>query len=112
MSDTDRVYRLLRERGARGVHTHELRTMGYSGNPSQRAADIEAKYGVEVQRERKSRNGRPGSVYRIVGSSADPARRSSQEARGAGDNPHVSAASSEAVKRSVPSMFDPDVDWK
>lgn len=65
MSDTDRMYRLLRERGARGVHTHELRTMGYSGNPSQRAADIEAKYGVTVERERERRNDRNGSRYRL-----------------------------------------------
>lgn len=109
MSDTDRMYRLLCERPG-GVHTHDLRKMGYSGNPSQRATDIERKYGVTVQRERERRNGRNGSRFKIAGVGAGSAlgsrsRRSSQGA---------SVDSGEgSTARSVPSFFDADdcLDW-
>lgn len=109
MSDTERMYKLLKERGPRGAHTHELRSMGYSGNPSQRVADIEAKYGVTVQRERETRNGRQGSRYRL------------QEGRRSGSSgvmtvkpaSRVKDRSEPAPSRSVPSMFDADdfLDW-
>lgn len=116
MSDTERMYKLLKERGPRGAHTHELRSMGYSGNPSQRVADIEAKYGVTVQRERESRNGRQGSRYRLQ----DHHRPGGQPAvvTSSDDRPGRAAsvaksrrASAGGPERSVPSMFDVDADW-
>lgn len=70
MSDTDRLYRLLKREGSRGVHTHDLRREGISGNPSQRATDVEQKYGVKVARPREFRGGRNGSRFKLVGQGA------------------------------------------
>lgn len=67
MSDTDRMYRLLKREGPRGVHTLDLRRQGYSGNPSQRKADIEKKYGVRIDAKRETKDGRNGSRYRLQG---------------------------------------------
>lgn len=68
MTDTDRLYRVLREAGPRGQHTFDLRRMGF-GNPSQRANEIEDKYGVKVDRPTERRNGRNGARFTLnVGS--------------------------------------------
>jgi hypothetical protein len=67
MSDTDRLYRLLKREGSRGVHTLDLRREQISGNPSQRATDIEKKYGVQIERERERRGDRNGSRYKLIG---------------------------------------------
>jgi hypothetical protein len=67
VSDADAIYRLLKREGSRGVHTLDLRRQGYSGNPSQRKADIEEKYGVQIESVREPRDGRNGSRYRLVG---------------------------------------------
>lgn len=127
MSDTDRMYRLLCER-PNGVHTHDLRKMGYSGNPSQRATDIERKYGVPVQRERERRNGRNGSRFKLAGVGAgsdsgsvsqwpgidSPGRTSVDSGEGSTGGraqAHAATGTSGAPARSVPSMFDADVEW-
>lgn len=67
MTDTDRMIALLRERGARGAHTSELRRLGISGNPSQRRKDAIAQ-GYEISSERESFIGaggkrRPGARF-------------------------------------------------
>lgn len=49
-TDTVAVYELLRERGSAGVHTSEIRRRGLSGNPSQRATEIEERFGVTIER--------------------------------------------------------------
>lgn len=71
MSDTDRILNLLRERGSRGVHTRELRTGGYSGNPSERIRDLK-KLGHLIEREHESWKDatgktRPGARYTLTG---------------------------------------------
>lgn len=83
-SDTAFLLDLLRERGAAGIHTSELRRMGASGNPSQRAADCERIYGVTIRRETewwtdargKRRN---GSRYTLI----------SEPGRGLGSDPEL-----------------------
>lgn len=64
MTDAKRMLALL-EAHPRGVHSHELRRLGISGNPSQRAADLEAQ-GHEIERKREFRNGRNGTLYKLV----------------------------------------------
>lgn len=66
MTDTDRMYEELVEAGPRGVHTLDLRRKGISGNPSQRATDIEAKYGVRIHRETERQGDRNGSRYTLT----------------------------------------------
>jgi hypothetical protein len=67
VSGTDAIYRLLQREGSRGVHTLDLRREGFSGNPSQRATDIEKKYGVRVDRQIEYRGKKRGSRFRLVG---------------------------------------------
>lgn len=69
MSDCDRILRLLEERGEQGVTTFELRTGGYSGNPSSRIMDLTAQ-GHNIDAERTTRTDalgkkRPMTVYRL-----------------------------------------------
>jgi hypothetical protein len=65
MSDTQRLYELLQAH-PEGVHTHDLRRRGISGNPSQRASDAEELYGVQIERITEFRNGRNGKRFKLV----------------------------------------------
>lgn len=65
MTDCDRMLDELAKAGPAGVHSHDLRRMGISGNPSQRAADLEAK-GHKLRRVRENRGKRPGVRYFLV----------------------------------------------
>jgi hypothetical protein len=62
VTDAQRMLVLLRRAGSLGLHTHDLRAAGVSGNPSQRAADLEAK-GHRIRRVRENRGKRPGSRF-------------------------------------------------
>lgn len=70
-TDTDKLVELLLQNPS-GVHTHDLRRRGISGNPSQRATDAEEKYGIKIERTRESRNGRPGSRFTLIGEAEEP----------------------------------------
>lgn len=70
LTDAQRFYVMLRDAGPSGVHSHRVRHMGLSGNPSQRAKDI-ASHGVEVWTARENRGKRPGSRYWLGGSHPD-----------------------------------------
>lgn len=62
LTDAQRLWVWLRDAGSEGVHSHEIRKAGYSGNPSSRMKDIVSK-GQSVFTVRESRNGRPGARY-------------------------------------------------
>ena len=62
LTDSRRFYVLMRDAGSIGVHSHDARRLGVSGNPSQRAKDIVSK-GVAISTAREARNGRPGSRF-------------------------------------------------
>lgn len=62
VNDTRILHRLLVEREDAGVHTHEARGRGISGNPSQRAKDL-ATQGIEVRKRREYHSGRNGSRF-------------------------------------------------
>lgn len=62
LTDARRMWVLLRDAGRQGVHSHDLRRMGVSGNPSQRAKDI-ASHGVELAVRRENVGRRPGARY-------------------------------------------------
>ena len=70
ITDKEKLLALLRNRGAAGVHTSELRRMGVSGNPSQRRLDLLAD-GYEIRSERESYRGadgktRPGARFTLI----------------------------------------------
>lgn len=66
MSDKLRMLALLEEAGSRGIHTHDVRKLGVSGNPSERRRELlEDGYGIKVVRENRGK--RPGARY-ILGS--------------------------------------------
>lgn len=71
-TDTERVLEALRAAGGRGLHSHDIRRRGLSGNPSQRMSDLQdLGYVIEAQRENVGR--RPGTRYflkRDVGAGA------------------------------------------
>lgn len=62
MSDRLRVLDALREAEDGGVHSHDIRVRGLSGNPSQRIAELEAE-GHEITIIRENRGKRPGARY-------------------------------------------------
>lgn len=56
MSDTDRFVAFLAERRAEGLHSGEIRRLGISGNPSQRAKDaVDQGTGIFKARENVGR---------------------------------------------------------
>ena len=73
-TDRQRMLELLREAGDRGVHTHDLRRLGVSGNPSQRATDLEQLDGCMIRRVRERRGRRPGSRFFLVSEPREVAR--------------------------------------
>lgn len=117
MSDTDLMYRMLRQAGPRGCHTLDLRREGVSGNPSQRAADIEAKYGVTVDREWENRGRRRGKRFRLSsGVESDTGQRKARKSQGTLDSgvaasspPPASEAPPELIH--TPSAYDPYGEW-
>jgi hypothetical protein len=64
-SDASRVLHLLERAGRAGVHSHELRRAGISGNPSQRIIDLQ-ELGYEITSEREHVGRRPGARYKLV----------------------------------------------
>ena len=61
LTDSRRMWKLAAERGRAGLHSHDARRLGITGNPSQRAKDIADR--VPFWTKRQARNGRPGSLY-------------------------------------------------
>ena len=66
MTDAQRLLVALREAGPKGLHSHDIRRQALTANPSQRAADLEAK-GHSIERIRENRGKRPGTRYKLVG---------------------------------------------
>lgn len=62
MSDRDTFYEMLREAGCEGVHSHDLRRRGVTGNPSQRSRELVAR-GIEVSKLSEPVEGRPGRRF-------------------------------------------------
>jgi hypothetical protein len=67
VTDADRLLSLLLERPAYGMHSHDIRRYGISGNPSQRIKDLEAR-GYSFSKERENRGKRPGTRYKLIDS--------------------------------------------
>lgn len=70
-ADRDRILELLRERGEQGLSSYEIRTMGLSGNPSERYRELVAA-GHEIHAEATHRvdahgKKRPMTIYRLAG---------------------------------------------
>jgi hypothetical protein len=59
VSDTDRLIALLQDRRQIGLHTHEARKLGISGNPSQRAKDA-VTAGTPLRKRRENVGRRQG----------------------------------------------------
>lgn len=100
LTDARRMYVLLRDAGAEGVHSHDLRRQGVSGNPSQRAKDIVSK-GVAVSVRRENVGRRPGARYWLAEHAPQDANAvlpnraaapAEPAARGRGEAPHAPAA--------------------
>jgi len=91
MTDNERLLTAPRARGPVGIHSHEIRKLGISGNPSQRISELEeAGYSIEHKREHKGR--RPGVRYTLVGSDAEV---NGAAATSPSDSSSLSIASSE-----------------
>jgi hypothetical protein len=70
LTDAQRLWVLLRRAGSEGVHSHDIRAEGISGNPSQRAKDVTSK-GQQVFTAREPRGKRPGSRYWLAADAPD-----------------------------------------
>lgn len=110
MTQREVILRMLKRAGSEGVRSDAF----FEAHLPRAAARIlELKdEGHEITTEREGKFVR----YRIVGGSAEspPSKESAPALSALPDpagTPRPSAASSEAVKRNVPSMFDADVDW-
>lgn len=75
LTDARRFYVLIRDSEAAGFHSHDARSRGITGNPSQRAKDIVSTGQVVLWTARESRNGRPGSRWWLDGWQPDHATR-------------------------------------
>jgi hypothetical protein len=86
----DRLLRILRDAGAAGVHTHELRVAGF-GNPSQRVTELQAA-GHEIVHKRERRGDANGTRYTLK--SAGGQSSASHDADDVRDHPHPSGQGS------------------
>jgi hypothetical protein len=59
LTDARKLWCILNEAGPEGAHSHDLRALGITGNPSQRLKDI-ASEGISVFKLREPRGKRPG----------------------------------------------------
>ena len=64
-TDTARLLTALRARGPVGIHSHEIRRLGISGNPSQRVKELEED-GHQIEHRREHKGRRPGVRYRLL----------------------------------------------
>lgn len=94
MSDRDRLLELLRERGAAGVTTFEIRRSGVSGNPSQRKAELE-ELGYKIDAQPYAEGRRRGRRYVLI---SEPA--------GVGAGVHAAVASADPSEDGA--LFDSD----
>jgi len=65
VSDRDRILAALRNAGTQGMHSHDLRKLGYSGNPSQRVAELRDD-GHRITGELERRNKRHGIRWWLI----------------------------------------------
>lgn len=65
MTDRIRLLQALRDAGSTGVHSHDLRRAGISGNPSQRIRELRLE-GHVIEGEPERRNGRPGKRWTLT----------------------------------------------
>jgi hypothetical protein len=70
-TDCEKVLTALRARGKAGIHSHEIRRLGFSGNPSQRVTELEEQ-GFEISHVREHKGRRPGIRYLLI---AEPSSR-------------------------------------
>lgn len=104
LTDARKMYVLLREAGPTGVHSHDLRSSGTTGQPSQRAKDI-ASNGVPLATKREARGKRPGSRYwlaHFAPPDATPVQPNGGAERGGGsENSPETGSASPAVALSI-----------
>lgn len=110
LTDARRMYVLLRDAGRQGVHSHDLRRMGVSGNPSQRAKDIASK-GVALATKRESRNGRPGARYWLAELAPSDAERVRPNRDAEADVEPTSAMSPPRAVAGVSSSPATEISW-
>lgn len=70
LTDSQKLWWLMKQAGAEGVHSHDLRAQGVSGNPSSRAKDCVSK-GQPVFTAREARGKRPGARYWLQNGAPD-----------------------------------------
>ncbi len=114
LTDSRRMWVMLRDAGRAGVHSHELRRVGISGNPSQRAKDI-VTYGVDLATRREAVGRRPGARYWLAEHApqdAHPVRPNDADV-GGGDDPPVRTAADVSVEWGWTRDYsDPDGRWQ
>lgn len=64
-TDCERIAAKLKTLGSRGLHSHEIRKLGFSGNPSQRITELEDQ-GYEIRHVREHVGRRPGTRYFLI----------------------------------------------
>jgi hypothetical protein len=97
--DRVRYARALRAAGTRGLHTHHIRMSGLSGNPAQRAADLEER-GFRIRIRPEHLGGRNGARHTMIRDAGDAAAflTESQLAAGGGiDNQTVPLRAADEV---------------
>lgn len=92
-----------------GVHSHEARRLGVSGNPSQRAKDCADR--VPMWKVRAPRNGRNGTRYFADGRQPSDATRVKPN-RSEKDSPELGVIHKPVVLAWYRDYRDPEGEWK
>lgn len=71
LTDREAVLHALRKAGDAGVHSHDLRRGGYSGNVSERVRELR-RHGYELRVEREHRGRRQGVRITLTGDGPAP----------------------------------------
>lgn len=74
MSDRLRLLHALRDAGSTGLHSHDIRRAGLSGNPAQRIIELREE-GHVIEGETEWRNGRNGKRWILTRDAAAPVGR-------------------------------------
>jgi hypothetical protein len=94
--DRVRYARALRAAGSRGLHTSEIRSSRLSGNPSQRAADLEER-GFRIRIRPEHLGGRNGARHTLIHDAGDAAAWLTESQLAAGGGADQSPASPRAA---------------
>lgn len=71
MSDKLRLLQAFRDAGSTGLHSHDIRRAGLSGNPAQRVIELRLE-GHVIEGEVEWRNGRNGKRWTLTHDAAAP----------------------------------------